>query len=33
MDALKALPKYQLSGQPGNWKKGWKDNLGPPPSY
>ena len=32
MDELKATPKYQTSGQPGNWKKGWKDNLGPPPS-
>ena len=31
MDELKATPKYQTSGQPGNWKKGWKDNLGPPP--
>ena len=30
MELLKADPKFSLTGQPGNWKKGWKDNLGPP---
>merc|ERR1712194_492384 len=22
--------KFSMTGQAGNWKKGWKDNLGPP---
>ena len=30
MEQLKADPKFSGTGQPGNWKKGWKDNLGPP---
>ena len=30
METLKADPKYSTTGQAGNWKKGWKDNLGPP---
>merc|ERR1712129_268493 len=30
MELLKADPKFSMTGQAGNWKKGWKDNLGPP---
>merc|ERR1712160_120473 len=29
-ELLKADPKFSMTGQAGNWKKGWKDNLGPP---
>ena len=31
MDTLKTDPKFSLKGNAGNWKKGWKDNLGPVP--
>ena len=28
MDVLKALPKYNVQGRPGNFKRNWQDNLG-----
>ena len=31
MDKLKTDPKFSISGQPGNFKLNWQDNLGPPP--
>jgi len=31
MDALKAQPKFNITGKPGNWRKGWCANLGPTP--
>jgi hypothetical protein len=31
MEELKAEAKFNLTGKPGNWKKGWADNLGPTP--
>jgi len=31
MADLKTQPKFNLTGKPGNWKKGWAANLGPAP--
>jgi hypothetical protein len=31
MDVLKAQPKFNLKGKPGNWSRNWRANLGPTP--
>jgi len=31
MEALKADPKFTITGKPGNWARKWQDNLGAPP--
>ena len=31
MDVLKATPKYQLKGKPGNFSMKWQESLGAPP--
>ena len=31
MEGLKALPKYNIKGKPGNWSPKWQESLGAPP--